>query len=103
LAGKVKAYQTGRVVLVMDNALHHKSASALAVLSLFEHRMMAVWLPPYCSKPIPIELFWCYLKDHAYANKLQDSIEEVAKAVVKIMIAQNETLSDPMFHVSQDL
>jgi len=97
----VKQYPSKRVVLVMDNAAYHKSASALAALSLFEHLAIIIWLPPYCSDLNPIELFWRYLKDHACANKLQDNIEEVVKAAVKIMNAQNCTISDPKFHVSR--
>jgi len=99
----VQRYPSKRVVLVMDNAAYHKSASALAALSLFEHRALVIWLPPYCSELNPIELFWRYLKDHACANKLQDNIEEVVKAAEKILIAQNCTTSDPKFHVSKDL
>ena len=99
----VKQYPKRRVVLVMDNAAYHKSASALAALSLFEHRVMIFWLPPYCSELNPIELFWRYLKDHACANKLQDNIEEVVKAAEKIMIAQNGQTLDSNFHVSKDL
>ena len=99
----VKQYPTKRVVLVMDNASYHKSASALAALSLFEHRIMVIWLPPYCSDLNPIELFWRYLKDHACANKLQDNIEEVVKAAVKLMTAQNVQNSDPKFCVSKNL
>jgi transposase len=99
----VKQYPTKRVVLVMDNAAYHKSASALAALSLFEHRVMVFWLPPYCSELNPIELFWRYLKDHACANKLQDNIDEVVNAAVKWMSAQNDQSSDPKFHVSKDL
>ena len=99
----VNRYPTKRVILVMDNAAYHKSASALAALSLFEHRVPVIWLPPYCSELNPIEPFWRYLKDHACANKLQDNIEEVVKATVKLMIAQNAQTSDPKFHVSKDL
>lgn len=99
----VKQYPSKRVVLVMDNAAYHKSASALAALSLFEHRVAIIWLPPYCSDLNPIELFWRYLKDHACANKLQDNIEEVVKAAEKILTAQNRTTSDLKFHVSKDL
>lgn len=99
----VKQYPKGRVVLVMDNAAYHKSASALAALSLFEHRVMIFWLPPYCSELNPIELFWRYLKDHACANKLQDNIDEVVKAAEKMMTAQNEQTLDSKFHVSKDL
>lgn len=99
----VKQYPKRRVVLVMDNAAYHKSASALAALSLFEHRVMVIWLPPYCSELNPIELFWRYLKDHACANKLQDNIEEVVKAAEKIMTVQNRQTLDSIFHVSKDL
>jgi transposase len=99
----VKQYPKKRVVLVMDNAAYHKSASALAALSLFEHRVMIFWLPPYCSELNPIELFWRYLKDHACANKLQDNIEEVVKAAEKIMTVQNRQTLDSRFHVSKDL
>ena len=99
----VKRYPTKRVVLVMDNASYHKSAPALVALSLFEHRVMVIWLPPYCSDLNPIELFWRYLKDHACANKLQDNIEEVVKAAEKFMIIQNEQTSDLKFHVSKNL
>jgi transposase len=99
----VKQNPRRRMVLVMDNAAYHKSASALAALSLFEHRIMVLWLPPYCSELNPIELFWRYLKDHACANKLQDNIEEVVKAAVRIMTAQNCQTSDLKFSVSKDL
>lgn len=99
----VKQVPKTRVVLVMDKAAYHKSASALAALSLFEHRVMVFWLPPDCSELNPIELFWRYLKDHACANKLQDNIDEVVNAAVKIMTAQNEPASNPKFHVSKDL
>jgi transposase len=99
----VKQYPKKRVVLVMDNAAYHKSASAIAALSLFEHRVMVFWLPPYCSELNPIELFWRYLKDHACANKLQDNIEEVVKAAVRIMIAQNSPIVELKFSVSKNL
>ena len=87
----------------MDNAFYHKSTPDLAALSLFEHREMVIWLPPYCSDLNPIELFWRYLKDHACANKLQDNIEEVVKAAEKFMIIQNDQTSDLKFHVSKNL
>lgn len=99
----VKKYPTGRVVLVMDNAAYHKSASALAALSLFEHRVMVIWLPAYCSDLNPIERFWRYLKDLACANKLQDNIDAVMQAVVKILIQQNCPNASLRFHISKNL
>ncbi len=99
----VKRYPTKRVILVMDNATYHKSAPALAALSLFDHRVQVIWLPPYCSDLNPIELFWRYLKDHACANKLQDNIDEVVKAAEKLMTNQNCQTSETKFHVSKNL
>lgn len=97
----VKNYPTGRVILVLDNASYHKSASALAALSLFEHRVMFVWLPPYCSDLNPIERFWRHLKDLACANKLQDNIEAVVKSAEKILSEQNLPASDLRFLLSK--
>jgi putative transposase len=99
----VKNYPTGRVVLVMDNASYHKSASALAALSLFEHRVMLVWLPPYCSDLNPIERFWRHLKDLACANKLQDNIEAVVTSAENILNAQNLHNSNLRFLLSKNL
>ena len=99
----VKNYPTGRVVLVMDNASYHKSASALAALSLFEHRVLLVWLPPYCSDLNPIERFWRHLKDLACANKLQDNIEAVVTSAENILNAQNLDDSNLRFLLSKNL
>ena len=99
----VKQHPTGRVVLVLDNASYHKSASALAALSLFEHRVMFIWLPPYCSDLNPIERFWRFLKDQACADKLEDNIDEVVKSAEKTMIAQNNPATDLRYHVSKNL
>jgi transposase len=99
----VKKYPAGRIVLVLDNAAYHKSASALAALSLFEHRLMVTWLPPYCSDLNPIERFWRHLKDLACANKLEDNIENVVKTTEKILNIQNDPASEFRFHVSKNL
>jgi putative transposase len=96
----VKEYPTGRVVLVMDNASVHKSASALAALSLIEHRVMVIWLPQYCSDLNPIERFWSHLKDRACANKLQDTIEAVMDSVDQALTEQNRVEQNSRFHVS---
>lgn len=99
----VKCYPTGRVVLVIDNASYHKSAAALAALSLFEHRVLVIWLPPYCSDLNPIERFWRHLKDLACANKLQDNIDDVMAAVETALFQQNDPEAKLRFHVSKNL
>ena len=99
----VKEYPTGRVVLVMDNASYHKSAPALAALSLFEHRVMIIWLPTYCSDLNPIERFWRHLKDLTCANKLQDNIDEVVSVAEWILTEQNMPVSSLRFRLSKNL
>lgn len=99
----VKRYPTGRVVLVMDNVSYHKSAAALAALSLFEHRVLVIWLPPYCSDLNPIERFWRYLKDQACANHLEDKIACVLEQAERTMIRQNNSDAENRYHVSKDL
>jgi len=85
--------------MVMDNVSYHKSAAALAALSLFEHRVLVFWLPPYCSHLNPIERFWGYLKDQACANKLEDDMEAVLASVENILIQQNQTDSSTRFKI----
>jgi hypothetical protein len=99
----VKQYPNSRVVLVMDNVTYHKSASALAALSLFEQRVMVFWLPPYCSDLNMIERFWRYLKDQACANHLEDKIDCVLQQAEKTMLRQNDPHADTRFHVSRNL
>jgi hypothetical protein len=99
----IDQYPTGRVVLVMDNAAYHKSAPSLAALSLFEHRVLTIWLPTYCSELNPIERYWRHLKDQACANKLQNGIDEVVKAAENILINQNKPEAASRYHVSRNL
>ena len=90
----VECYPTGRLMLVMDNVSYHKSASVLAALSLFEHRLLVIWLPPYCPELNLIERYWKHLKDLACANKLHDCIEQVVVSVEYMLSQQNDPASD---------
>lgn len=90
----VECYPTGRLRLVMDNVSYHKSASVLAALSLFEHRLLMIWLPPYCPELNLIERYWKHLKDLACANKLHDCIEKVVASVEYMLSQQNDPASD---------
>ena len=90
----VKCYPTGRLVLVMDNVSYHKSANVLAALSLFEHRLLILWLPPYCPELNLIERYWKHLKLLACANKLHNSIEEVVASAEYMLSQQNNPASN---------
>lgn len=99
----VECYPTGRIVLVMDNVSYHKSAAVLAALSLFEHRLLLIWLPPYCPELNLIERYWKHLKDLACANKLHDSIEEVVVSAEYMLSQQNDLSSNFRLAFSKDL
>jgi len=96
----VKHYPTGPVVLVLDNAPYHKSAAALAALSLFEHRVWAFWLPPYCSTLNLIERFWRHLKDTVCVNKLFPNMLELLTSVQTCLLTQNDLSNSHRFSFS---
>jgi transposase len=89
----VECYPTGRLVLVMDNVSYHKSAAALAALSLFEHRLLVIWLPPYCPELNLIERYWKHLKHLACVNKLHNCIEAVVASAEFMLSQQNDPAS----------
>lgn len=90
----VQCFPTQRIVIVMDNAAYHASKATLAALSLFEPRVRVFWLPKYCPTLNPIERFWRHLKDLACANKLDQSLENLAHRVSSVMNHQNSSGDD---------
>lgn len=99
----VECYPTGRIILVMDNVSYHKSAAVLAALSLFEHRLLILWLPPYCPELNLIERYWKHLKQLACVNKLHNYIEEVVVSAEFILSQQNNPTSTLRLTFSKNL
>lgn len=99
----VDKYPTGRLVLVLDRASYHKSAAALAALSLFEQRILIVWLPAYCTELNPIERFWRHLKDLACANQLWSCLDEVIEKVEQVLHQQNTKDAELRFVLSKNI
>ena len=87
----VECFPTQKIVLVMDNASYHRSKMVQAALSLFEPRVRVFWLPKYCPTLNPIERFWRHLKDLACANKLDQSLENLAERVQVVLDHQNSS------------
>ena len=83
-------YPTQFVVLVMDNASIHHSLMSRAALTLFEYRLLAVYLPAYTPNLNPIERYWRHLKDRVCANKLYNNLNALRDAVVKELTLQND-------------
>lgn len=82
-------YPQERIVLVLDNAPHHRSGHSQAALSLFEDRLLVVWLPPYCSTLNPIERYWKHLKEQVCINKLFATMQDLTDSVVNELTRQN--------------
>jgi hypothetical protein len=85
-------FPTGRVVLVLDNASIHKSRASLAALSLFEPRVLVLWLPAYCSTLNPIERFWQHLKDQVCVDTLYPAMAQLIVSVEQELRCQNDLL-----------
>lgn len=85
----LEQYPHQKVVLVMDNAPFHRSNAVQAFLSLFEHRVLVFWLPPYSPDMNIIERFWKHLKDRILANKLFLNIPALLARVSDVIVAQN--------------
>jgi transposase len=99
----VEKYPTGRLVLDLDRASYHKSVATLAALSLFEHRVMRIWLPAYCTELNPIERFWRHLKDQTCANQLWSSQEEIIERVEQVLYQQNTPDYEHRFVLSKNI
>ena len=97
----IERYPTERIVLVLDNASIHKSQTSLAALSLFEHRVLIFWLPPYCSTLNLIERFWRHLKDQVCVDTLYPSMEQLINSVILELTCQNDLLYPERFTCSK--
>jgi hypothetical protein len=89
-------YPTGPLVLVMDNASYHNRAATRALLSLFDHRVLVLYLPPYCSHLNPIERFGRHLQDSVAVNKLFPCLDLLIAKIECALERQND-----LAHVSR--
>lgn len=87
-------YPTEIIVLVMDNASFHHSYALQAALSLFEERVLILWLPAYSPDMNPIERFWKHLKSNACANYLYATIEQLLNNIQRVIVAHNQFETD---------
>jgi transposase len=87
-------YPRQKLVLVMDNASYHHSKTTKAALSLYEGRLLVIWLPKYSPFLNPIERFWLHFKQLAVANRLHASLTDLQRTVHAVMTDQN-TLNHP--------
>lgn len=94
LEGLLAQYPRQKLILVMDNASYHPSKTTRAALSLYEARLLVIWLPKYSPFLNPIERFWLHFKQLAVANRLHRSLEALQVSVDEVLQQQN-TLQHP--------
>ena len=82
------------LILVLDNASYHHSKTAQAALSLYEARLLVIWLPKYSPFLNPIERFWLHFKQLAVANRLHRSLDSLQRSIDEVMLQQN-TIGHP--------
>jgi transposase len=82
-------YPSEKIVLVLDNASFHHASELQAMLSLFEHRVLLLWLPAYSPDLNLIERFWKQLKQNVCANRLYASLKHMLQAVFEEIQLQN--------------
>lgn len=85
----LEIYPHDTLVLVMDNASSHRSKAMQAFLSLFEHRVIVIWLPPYSPDMNLIERFWKHLKQRITANRLFSDVQHMIHAIQTEIAQQN--------------
>ena len=73
----------------MDNASAHHAMAMQAFLSLFEHRVLVLWLPTYSPDLNLIERFWKHLKLRITANRLFASLPDMFAALHAELLRQN--------------
>lgn len=77
------------LVLVIDNAPAHRAKAMQAFLSLFEQRVIVIWLPPYSPDMNLIERFWKHLKQRVTANHLFSNVPHMLRAIQTELVHQN--------------
>jgi transposase len=95
------AYPNQHLILVMDNTSYHHSKTVKAALSLYQDRILVIWLPKYSPFLNPIERFWLYFKQLAVANRLHRSLDALRVAIDDVML-QHNTAGHPNRVVSLD-
>lgn len=97
----LEVYPHDNLVLVMDNASSHHSQAMQAFLSLFEHRIIVLWLPPYSPDMNLIERFWKHLKQRVTCNRLFVDVEHMIYMIQTELTQQNQANYEFRFSFSK--
>jgi transposase len=74
-------YQTGKIVIVLDNSRIHHAKLIQPFLELNKCRLTLVFLPPYSPNLNLIEGLWGWLKSNVVNNVFYSKVDEIRIAV----------------------
>lgn len=85
LKNTMSLYQTGKIIMILDNAKIHHAKILTPYLEEMQGRLELVFLPPYSPNLNKIEELWRWLKDSVINNVFFSCKKEIEKAVSKFI------------------
>lgn len=94
-----KAYPTGQILLILDNASFHKGEAVEAVRAHYKERLTFFFLPAYSPELNPIEGYWKHLKRQVHGNHLCHNKQELTERLHKEVRRQNDAANPKRYHL----
>jgi transposase len=93
----LEVYPEQALIILMDTASFHPAAAVKAFCALVQHRLQVIYLPPYCSNLNRMERYWKHLKRLAGANRLFESLDQLAAQLRCWLELQNQPAAPEHF------
>lgn len=90
----MEQYDTGKIVMILDNARIHHAKLIQPYLEENKNRLELVFLPPYSPNLNLIEGLWRWLKEDVINNVFYDSVYKIRKNVQLFIKERNNNLSE---------
>ena len=84
-------YETGKIIMVLDNARIHHAKLIQPFLEENKDRLTLVFLPPYSPNLNLIEGLWGWLKSNVVNNIFYSKVDEIRIAVNSFLDTINKT------------
>ena len=84
-------YQTGKIVMVLDNSRIHHAKLIQPFLDQNKRRLTLVFLPPYSPNINLIEGLWGWLKSNVINNVFYSKVDEIREAVNSFLNTINKS------------
>ena len=81
LKNVLSQYETGKIVIILDNARIHHAKLIQPFLEENTHRLTLMFLPPYSPNLNLIEGLWGWLKSNVVNNVFFSKVDEIRLAI----------------------